>query len=80
MENGLEWTSEGTDVTTRGGIIRWWEARRFSLTLLSKLSASHFGFSSCLLVLPALSRAYFEEPLAMLFGPFIYAVLASEHV
>jgi len=22
----------------------------------------------------------FEEPLAMLFGPFIYAVLASEHV
>jgi len=78
MEKGLEWTSEHSPVSTRGDIIRWWEARR-----------SHFngfilavGFASWLLVMIAGSAAVkpgedFEEPFGMLFGPVIYVAMAN---
>lgn len=78
MEQGLEWASQETSVSTRGDIIRWWEARR-----------SHFngfvlavGVASWLFVMIAGSAAVkpgvdFEEPLGMLFGPVVYIAMAN---
>ena len=78
MEKGLEWVSEESPLSTRGDIIRWWEARRyhFNAYLLG------VGFASWLLVLIAGSAAVkpgedFEEPLMMLFGPGIYVAMAN---
>lgn len=33
MEKGLEWVSEGSPLSTRRDIIRWWEARRYHFNL-----------------------------------------------
>jgi hypothetical protein len=78
MEKGLEWTSEESPVSTRGDIIRWWEARRahFNGFVLA------VGFASWLLVMIAGSAAVkpgedFEEPLVMLFGTVIYVATAN---
>jgi hypothetical protein len=68
MEKGLEWVSDESPLlSTRGDIIRWWEARRyhfngFVLTV---------GFASWLLVIIAGSAAVkpgedFEEPIGIL--------------
>jgi hypothetical protein len=78
MENGLEWTSEVARVSSRGDIIRWWEARRFSFNAI----VGTVGVASWLLVMFAGSAAVkpgvdFEEPLVMLLGPFTYAALAN---
>jgi hypothetical protein len=78
MEKGSEWASGESAVSTRGDIIRWWEARR-----------SHFnafvlcvGFVSWLLIMIAGSAAVkpgedFEEPFAMLSGMAIYVAIAN---
>ena len=78
MEKGLEWASEESPVSTRGDIIRWWEARR-----------SHFngfvlgvGFVSWLLVMAAGSAAVkpgedFVEPFAMVPLAVICVVMAN---
>jgi hypothetical protein len=60
------------------GIIAWWESRRFHYNFYVGLT----GAVSWVLVLIAGSAAVkpgvdFEEPLAMLVGPFVYALLAN---
>ena len=67
--NGLEWASEDSRLSTRGDIIRWWEARRHTYNAAILV----VGFVSFLLVMVAGSAAVkpgedFEEPLAMLTG------------
>jgi len=76
--NGLEWASEDSRLSTRGDIIRWWEARRhtYNAAILA------VGFVSFLLVMIAGSAAVkpgedFEEPLAMLTRTVIYVVMAN---
>jgi hypothetical protein len=78
MEKGLEWASGECSSSTRGDIIRWWEAGRytFNAVLLA------VGFASWLLVMTAGSAAAkpgedFEEPIAMLSGIFNYVVMAN---
>lgn len=78
MEKGLEWAAEESPLSTRGDIIRWWEARRYTFNAF--LLA--VGFASWLLVMTAGSAAVkpgedFEEPLAMLSGTVIYVALAN---
>lgn len=78
MEKGLEWASQESSVNTRGDIIRWWEARRYTFNAF--LLA--VGFASWLLVMTAGSAAVkpgedFEEPLAMLSGTVIYVAMAN---
>jgi len=77
LENGLEWTSESS-IDTRGDIIRWWEARRYTFNAF--LLA--VGFASWLLVMTAGSAAVkpgedFEEPMAVLSGAVIYVAMAN---
>jgi hypothetical protein len=78
MGNGLELASEGIPLSTRGDVIRWWEARRshFNTLVLA------VDFASWLPVLIAGSAAVkpgegFEEPLMMLLGPAIYVGMAN---
>ena len=76
MEKGR--ASESNARSTRGEIIRWWEARRFHFNGL----VLAVGFASWLLVLIAGSAAVkpgvdFEEPFAMLSGPGIYIAMAN---
>ena len=78
MEEGLEWASQESSVSTRGDIIRWWEARRYHFNGF----VLAIGFASWLLVMIAGSAAVkpgedFEKPLGMLFGPVIYVALAN---
>jgi len=65
---------------TRADIVRWWETRRLRFNLYVGI----VGVVSWLLVLivGAGSIAFkpgvdFEEPLAMIFGPFVYAIIAN---
>src|ERR1700722_5590245 len=63
MEEGSEWASQESSISTRGEIIRWWEARRYTFNAF--LLA--VGFVSWLLVMIAGSAAVkpgedFEEP------------------
>lgn len=63
---------------TRQEIIAWWESRRFRFNLYVGI----VGAVTWLLVLVAGSAAVkpgvdFEEPIAMLIGPFIYGFLAN---
>lgn len=76
--NGFECGSEEGRLTTRGDIIRWWEARRhtYNATLLA------VGFVSLLLIMTAGSAAVklgedFEEPLAIIVGTVIYVAMAN---
>jgi hypothetical protein len=78
MEEGSEWASQESSISTRGEIIRWWEARRYTFNAF--LLA--VGFASWLLVMIAGSAAVkpgedFEEPFGMLFGPVIYVAIAN---
>ena len=78
MEEGLEWASQESSISTRGEIIRWWEARRYTFNAF--LLA--VGLVSWLLVRIAGSAAIkpgedFEEPIGMLFGPVIYVAMAN---
>jgi hypothetical protein len=78
MEKGLEWESQECSVSTRGDIIRWWEARRYHFNGF----VLAVGFASWLLVMIAGSAAVkpgvdFEEPIGMLFGPVIFVVIAN---
>jgi hypothetical protein len=78
MEKLLEWPSAQESVSTRGEIIAWWEVRRLRFNLFVGV----VGAVTWLLVLIAGSAAVkpgvdFEEPLAMLFGPFVYGFFAN---
>ena len=63
---------------TRIDIIRWWESRRLRFNIY----VGAVGAVSWLLVLTAGAAAVkpgedFEEPVVMLFGPFLYGFLAN---
>src|ERR1700744_882335 len=63
---------------SRMDIIGWWEQRRFRYNVY----VGFVGFVTWWLVLIAGSAAVkpgvdFEEPLAMLFGPFFYGIAAN---
>jgi hypothetical protein len=78
MERLPEWPSAQRDSSTRREIIVWWESRRFRFNLYVGI----VGVVSWLLVLIAGSAAVepgvdFEEPLAMIYGPFAYVLLAN---
>ncbi|HEX4002383.1 MAG TPA: hypothetical protein VHX36_07015 [Candidatus Acidoferrales bacterium] len=78
MERLLEWPSEQGNSRTRREIIAWWEARRFRFNLYVGI----IGIVTWFLVLIAGSAAVkpgvdFEEPIAMIIGPFVYGVLAN---
>jgi hypothetical protein len=78
MERLLEWPSEQSISRTRREIIAWWESRRLRFNLY----VGTIGIITWLLVLVAGSAAVkpgidFEEPIAMIFGPFIYAFFAN---
>jgi hypothetical protein len=78
MERLLQWPSEQAPSITRREIIAWWEARRLHFNFYVGAA----GAISWLLVLIAGSAAVklgvdFEEPIAMIIGPFIYGVLAN---
>ena len=78
MESLLSWPAKDAADYTRTDIVRWWEARRFRF----KFYVGEVGVVTWLLVMIAGSAAVkpgedFEEPLAMIFGPFVYAFLAN---
>ncbi len=78
MERLLEWPSEQGFSSTRKEIIAWWETRRFRFNLYVGI----VGAVTWFLVLIAGSAAVktgvdFEEPIAMVIGPFIYGFLAN---
>jgi hypothetical protein len=78
MPNGGEWMFEVPEPATRQDTFRWWEARRPNFNIL--LFA--VGVVTWILVLVAGSQAVkpgvdFEEPIIMIVGPPIYAVLAN---
>ena len=65
-------------MSTRKEIIHWWEAKRFRFNVV----VGAVGIVSWILVLIAGSAAVkpgedFEEPIAMIFGPFVYAFFAN---
>jgi len=73
----LEWPPESAFVGSRIDI-KWWESRRLSFNAFVGVT----GLASWLLVLFAGSAAVkpgvdFEEPLAMLFGPVVYCIIAN---
>jgi hypothetical protein len=72
------WLFDQGDATNREQIFGWW-ARRL---LYFNLAVGAVGFVTWWLVMIAGSAAVkpgvdFEEPLAMLFGPFVYAGFAN---
>lgn len=77
-EKTLESPSELSLLSTRAEIVQWWEGQRFRFNVI----VGAVGVASWILVLIAGSAAVkpgedFEEPIAMLFGPFVYAFLAN---
>jgi hypothetical protein len=63
---------------SRRDLLRWWEARRIRYNLLVGI----VGFVTWWLVMIAGSAAVkpgvdFEEPIAMIMGPFFYAIAAN---
>ena len=78
MESLLCWPTEDGAALTRADFVRWWEARRLRFNLY----VGAIGVVSWLLAMFAGSAAVnqgvdFEEPLAMMFGPFVYAFMAN---
>jgi hypothetical protein len=70
--------AEQSDFIERRQVIAWWETRRFQFNVY----VGAVGIVAWLLVLIAGSASVergvdFEEPLAMIFGPVVYAVLAN---
>jgi hypothetical protein len=77
-ERLLEWPSEQAPSSTRREIIAWWEARRLRFNLYVGI----VGAVTWLLVIIVGSAAVkpgvdFEEPLAMIFGPFVFGFFAN---
>jgi hypothetical protein len=78
MESLLSWPLQDAKGLTRIEIVRWWEARRLRFNLY----VGAMGVVTWFLVMIAGSAAVkpgvdFEEPLAMIFGPFIYGFMAN---
>ena len=78
MEPLLSWPADDTGTLTRAEIVRWWESRRLRFNLY----VGAVGLLSWLLVLIAGSAAVnrgvdFEEPIAMIIGPFVYGFMAN---
>lgn len=78
MESLLTWPTKDAAEYTRNDIVRWWESRRLRFNFY----VGAVGVVTWLLVMIAGSAAVkpgedFEEPLAMIFGPFVYAFLAN---
>lgn len=78
MESLLSWPKEDAATLTRIEIVRWWEARRLRFNLY----IGAVGVVTWFLVLVAGSAAVkpgvdFDEPVAMIFGPFVYAFMAN---
>src|SRR4051812_46016692 len=78
MGNALDLASEQRVLSTREEIVQWWEGQRFRFNLI----VGAVGVASWLLVIIAGSAAVkpgedFEEPIAMLFAPWVYAFLAN---
>jgi hypothetical protein len=73
-----EWLFSGPCGVQRRDVFRWWEERRGRYNLFVGIT----GVISWVLILVAGSAAVkpgvdFEEPLAMIFGPPVYALLAN---
>jgi hypothetical protein len=78
MEFAPKWLFQSIDDATRPAVLRWWELRRLRYNLYVGL----VGIITWLLVLIAGSAAVkpgvdFEEPLAMIFGLFVYGLMAN---
>jgi hypothetical protein len=78
MNLELQWLFHGASGVTRREVIRWWEERRLSYNAYVGV----VGFAAWLLVLIAGSAAVkpgvdFEEPIAMISGPFFCAIFAN---
>jgi hypothetical protein len=78
MERLLEWPSDQSSSSTRREIVVWWETRRFRFNLYVGL----VGVVTWVLVVVAGSAAVkpgvdFEEPIAMIVGPFVFGLLAN---
>lgn len=78
MRIAPDWLFQQIDDAERSKILGWWERRRLFFNLYVGL----VGIVTWLLVLFAGSAAVkpgvdFEEPLAMIFGPFVYGIAAN---
>ena len=78
MESLLSWPTDNAAALTRAGVLCWWESRRLRFNLY----VGAVGLVTWLLVMIAGSAAVkpgvdFEEPIAMIFGPFVYAFMAN---
>ena len=78
MESLLCWPTKDAAEYSRTDIVRWWEARRLHFNVYVGV----VGVITWFLVLIAGSAAVkpgedFEEPLAMIFGPVMYAIIAN---
>jgi hypothetical protein len=78
MEQLLQWPSEQGSSFSRRQIIAWWEDRRFRFNLYVGI----VGLVTWPLVAIAGSAAVkpgvdFEEPIAMIIGPFVFGFLAN---
>jgi hypothetical protein len=74
----ISWIFKESEGLTRREIFAWWERRRIAFNVLVGLT----GVVTWLLVLIAGSAAVkpgddFEEPIVMILGPFLYAILAN---
>jgi hypothetical protein len=78
MPSDYQWMFAEPETATRREVFRWWEARRGNYNLLLLC----VGVVTWILVLVAGSQAVkpgvdFEEPIAMIIGPPVYALLAN---
>jgi hypothetical protein len=74
----MHWIFEGGEGLSRREVFSWWEKRRITYNVL----VDTVGIATWLLVLFAGSAAVkpgddFEEPIAMILGPFVYSILAN---
>ncbi|MGH9516587.1 MAG: hypothetical protein ACRD3P_13020 [Terriglobales bacterium] len=78
MESLLSWPTGDLETSTRADVVRWWESRRLRFNFY----VGAVGLVTWFLVLIAGSAAVkpgvdFEEPIAMVFGPFVYGFMAN---
>lgn len=74
----IKWMLQSDVNANRREVFRWWEARRLNYNLLLLI----VGIITWVLVMIAGSHAVepgedFEEPIMMIFGPFLYGILAN---
>jgi hypothetical protein len=78
MERLLEWPSAQASSSTRREIIAWREARRLRFNLYVGMAGAVTWFLVLIVGSAAVKPGVdFEEPLAMIFGPFVYGFLAN---